>query len=132
MAGTGTGGAVRRCPSCGARNRGAGPWCTLCHAPRAGIVAEAQRPAEPVPDDPADGRAATDGGSGPDPLLVQELMLRLAAQESGIELPRRLAPLKALLRPGAPKGLALGVGLAAMVGVTALVVVLLALVGLAL
>jgi hypothetical protein len=160
MAGPDTSSAVRRCPSCGARNRGSEDWCTLCHGSLNGpptptiaeslaeLINEPDAEAAPGHDDP-DGHGDPDGhddpdgaddsdqhgpgpASGPDPVLVNTLMLQLAAQESGIRLPGRMAALRGLLGPGAPPGRALVIGLIGLVGVAAVVTALLALVGLAL
>jgi hypothetical protein len=67
-----------------------------------------------------------------DPQLMQQLMLQLEAQESGIKLPRRLSGLSALLRPGAPKGAAIGLAFGVMFALALVILILLTVVGLAL
>jgi hypothetical protein len=143
MAGPETSSEVRRCPTCGARNRGTGVWCTLCHADLAGPPpVAAEEPVEPVepiePIEPADGDApagpvfGTKPAGEVDPRLVQQLLVQLQVQESGIKLPGRLSVLHGLLEPGAPKGRAIAVAAGAAVVVAVLVIVLFAVVGLAL
>ena len=161
MAGPETSSEVRRCPSCGVRNRGGGQWCTLCHADLTGrpLPTVAESLAELVGDNhPGEDGTVQDGtGEGDDrrepddqppegppqdqplrpsgevdPQLMQQLMLQLEAQESGIKLPRRLSGLSVLLRPGAPKGAAIGLAAGVMLALGLVILIVLTVVGLAL
>jgi hypothetical protein len=153
MAGPETSSGVRRCPSCGARNRGTGPWCTLCHADLSGppppTLAESLADlvaGDDVDDGVTDDGRADDGPAGavrPGPAsaevdpavaeqVLEQLLVQLRAQESGIRLPGRWAAFGGLLRPGASRGATIAFGLGVMVAVTVVVVTVLAVVGLAL
>jgi hypothetical protein len=144
MAGPETSSEVRRCPSCGSRNRGNGQWCTLCHTDLTGppvpTIAEslaelesdqeAGDAAEPVAEHQAFGAARPTGEV--DPQLMKQLLLQLEAQESGVRLPGRLSGLSGLIRPGAPRSAMIGLAFGATVVVALLILTVLALVGLAL
>lgn len=140
MAGPETSSEVRRCPSCGARNRGTGQWCTLCHGDLSGpalpTIAETLAGLEDgdAPGDPdADEAEPAFRPTGEvDPKVLDQLMVQLRAQESGIRLTGRFSALQGLLRPGTPKSAMIAFGFGAMVVVALVVIIVLAVVGLAL